>query len=51
MKLRFPDKAKLKAQIWDATSIKPSSIMPPFGKNRILSEEQVDQVVEYLYTL
>lgn len=51
MKLRFPDKAKLRAQIWDATKIKPSSIMPPFGKNKILSEEQIDQVVEYLYTL
>ncbi len=51
MKLRFPDKAKLRTQIWDATSLNKNSIMPPFGKNKILSEEQIDQIVEYIYTL
>jgi sulfur-oxidizing protein SoxX len=51
MKLRFPDKAKLRAQIWDATVANPSSIMIPFGRHRVLTEEQIDQVVEYIYTL
>ena len=51
MKARFPDKAKLRAQIWDATVANPNSIMIPFGRNRVLSEEEVDQVVEYIYTL
>ncbi len=51
MKARFPDKAKLRAQIWDATTINPNSIMIPFGSNRVLSEEEIDQVVEYIYTL
>ena len=51
MKLRFPDKAKLKAQIWDATASNPNSIMPPFGKHGMLSKEQIDQIVEYVYTL
>jgi len=51
MKLRFPDKAKLRAQIWDATVANPNSIMIPFGRHRVLTEEQIDQVVEYIYTL
>jgi sulfur-oxidizing protein SoxX len=51
MKDRFPDKAKLRAQIWDATATNPLSMMPPFGKHNILSEEQIDKLTEYLYTL
>jgi len=51
MKLRFPDKTKLRAQIWDATVANPNSIMIPFGRYHVLSEEELDQVVEYVYTL
>jgi sulfur-oxidizing protein SoxX len=51
MKARFPEKAKLRAQIWDATVVNPNSIMIPFGRNRALSEEEIDQIVEYVYTL
>ncbi len=49
MKQRFPDKRKLRAQIWDATVANPLSIMPPIGKHWILSEEEIDAVVEYIY--
>lgn len=51
MKARFPDKAKLRAQIWDATVANPNSIMIPFGRSKVLSEEEIDQIVEYVYTL
>jgi sulfur-oxidizing protein SoxX len=51
MKARFPDKAKLRAQIWDATVANPNTIMPPFGRHRMLNEEQIDQITEYVYTL
>ena len=51
MKSRFPDKAKLRARIWDATASNPTSQMPPFGKNLILSEEEIDQVVAFISTL
>jgi sulfur-oxidizing protein SoxX len=51
MKLRYPDKQKLHDQIWDATVANPNTIMPPFGRHRIISEEEIDQVVEYVYTL
>jgi sulfur-oxidizing protein SoxX len=51
MKERFPDKAKLRAQIWDSAVSNPLSMMPPFGKHQILSEDQIDKLTEYLYTL
>lgn len=51
MKARFPDKAKLRAQIWDATKMNPNTIMPPFGRQEILSESDIDKIVEYIYTL
>ena len=51
MKLRYPDKAKLREQIWDATKRNPNSIMPPFGRHNMLSEEQIDAITEYVYTL
>lgn len=51
MKARFPDKANLRAQIWDPTASNPNTIMPPFGKHRILSEREIDLITEFVYTL
>ena len=51
MKARFPDKAKLREQIWDATVKNPNSLMPPFGKHKALTEKEIDLVVEFLYSL
>lgn len=51
MQSRFPDKAKLRAQIWDPTKANPNSMMPPFGRHKVLSEDEIDKVVEFIYTL
>jgi sulfur-oxidizing protein SoxX len=51
MKARFPDKAKLRAQIWDATKANPNSMMPPFGRHEVLSEKEIDAVTEWVLTL
>ena len=51
MKARFPDKNTLRAQIWDATKKNPNSMMPPFGRHGVLTEEEVDKVVKYIYSL
>jgi len=37
--------------VWDARKFDPDTIMPPFGPNKILTKEQVDEVVDYLYSL
>ena len=51
MKARFPDRAKLRAQIWDASKINPQSLMPPFGRHEILTEDEIDKVVEFVHSL
>lgn len=51
MKTRYPDRAKLRAQIWDASVKDPNTRMPPFGRHKILTEEEIDLVVDYILTL
>ena len=51
MKTRFPDKAVLKAQISDARTKNPNTIMPPFGAHGILTEDELDKVTEYIQSL
>ncbi len=51
MKARFPDRAKLRAQIWDASVKNPTTFMPPFGKHKILSEDAVDKVTDFIHSL
>jgi sulfur-oxidizing protein SoxX len=51
MHLRFSDREVLRAQIWDATERNPDTRIPPFGKHGILSEEEIDMIVDYLYSL
>lgn len=51
IKDRYPDTAKLKAQIWDATAANLDTCMPPFGTHRILSAEEIDKVVEFVHSL
>jgi sulfur-oxidizing protein SoxX len=51
MKSRFPDKAILRAQIWDSTVKNPNSIMPPFGRHNILSEKEIDKITDFIHSL
>jgi sulfur-oxidizing protein SoxX len=51
MSARFPDKAKLRAQIWDATAFNPASTMIPFGKHAVLTEQEIDKVTDFVYGL
>lgn len=51
MQGRFPDKNKLRAQISDARTNNPNTIMPPFGAHEILSKSEIDKVVEFIYSL
>ena len=51
MQARYPDREKLRAQIWDATEANPGSSMPPFGKHGILTEEQFNDVLAYIWSI
>lgn len=48
MAARFPDKAKLKAQIFDPRVANPNTIMIPFGPMGILNDEELDKVVDFI---
>ncbi len=51
MKARFPDYAKLRAQISDARINNPNTIMIPFGPHAVLSGSEIDLVTKFIYTL
>lgn len=51
VKARYPDRAKLRDAIWDLSKSVPNTIMPPYGKNRILSDDEIDALVIYLETI
>ncbi len=51
MKERFPERAKLYAQVWDASKANADTLMPPFGKHKILSDDEINKVVDYIYGL
>ena len=51
MKTRFPDRKVLRENIWNQTKFRPHAMMPPFGKHGILSEQEIDKIVEYIHTL
>jgi len=50
MKTRFPDRKELAAIVFDETKRNPQTVMPPFGRNFILTEGEIDAIVDFLYT-
>ena len=50
MKSRYPDRKELTAIIYDETKRNPLTVMPPFGRNLILTEPEIESVVDFLYT-
>lgn len=51
MKTRYPDRELLFKVVWDETQLNPMTVMPPFGRHKILTQDQVNRVVDFLYTL
>ena len=51
IKSKYPDRADLLAIVNDETKRNPQTVMPPFGRNRILTEQEINAVVDFLQTL
>ena len=51
MRARFGERQALRSQIWDAAKRNPQTIMPQFGRHKILSDDEIDLIIDYLYTL
>ncbi|MEW5756534.1 MAG: sulfur oxidation c-type cytochrome SoxX [Pseudomonadota bacterium] len=48
---KYPKEEQLLAYLRDASAQNPRTIMPPYGKHRLLTEEEMKLIAEYLYTL
>jgi sulfur-oxidizing protein SoxX len=51
IKSKYPDRKDLVAIVSDETRRNPLTVMPPFGRNRILTEKEIDAIVDFLQTL
>ena len=51
IKSKYPKHEDLIAILNDETLRNPLTVMPPFGRNRILTEKEIDAVVDFLQTL
>ena len=45
------DRNELIAIVTDETKRNPQTVMPPFGRNRILTEQEINAIVDFLQTL
>ena len=50
IKSRFTSRIALTSLVKDPMTINPDTIMPPYGRHRILTEREIDAIVDYLYT-
>jgi L-cysteine S-thiosulfotransferase len=50
MKTRFPNRKELIAIISDETKRNPLTVMPPFKRNLILNDQEIEAIVDFLYT-
>jgi len=51
IKQKYPDRKDLVAILNDETKRNPLTVMPPFGRNRILTEQEINAIVDFLQTL
>jgi sulfur-oxidizing protein SoxX len=51
IKGKYPERKDLIAILTDETLRNPLTVMPPFGRNRILSEQEINAIVDFLQTL
>ena len=51
LKKKYPNRDELVAIVFDETKRNPLTVMPPFGRNRILTEKEINAVVDFLQTL
>jgi sulfur-oxidizing protein SoxX len=51
IKSKYPDRKDLVAILYDETKRNPQTAMPPFGRNRILTDQEINAIVDFLQTL
>src|ERR1700736_6310839 len=51
IKAKYPDRNELVATLFDETKRNPQTMMPPFGRNRLLTDQEISAIVDFLQTL
>jgi sulfur-oxidizing protein SoxX len=51
IKGKYPNRDELVAILFDETKRNPLTVMPPFGRNRILTDKEINAIVDFLQTL
>jgi sulfur-oxidizing protein SoxX len=49
--MRALGRARIREVIEDPTRANPATVMPPYGKHRILDPAEIQRIVEYLHAL
>ena len=51
IRTKYPNRSDLVAILTDESRRNPQTLMPPFGRNRILTEQEINAIVDFLQTL
>ena len=51
IKSKYPNRDELVAILNDEAKRNPLTVMPPFGRNRILTDKEINAIVDFLQTL
>jgi sulfur-oxidizing protein SoxX len=51
IKSKYPNRDDLVAIVSDETKRNPQTVMPPFGRNHILTDKEISAIVDFLQTL
>ncbi|MFT5134912.1 MAG: sulfur-oxidizing protein SoxX [Gammaproteobacteria bacterium] len=51
MKLRYPERSALISQISDAAIKNPNTVMPPYGRHNILTDDEIELVVDFVHSI
>lgn len=51
LKARYPNRSDVVAIVTDETKRNPQTVMPPFGRNLILTDQEIQSIVDFLYSL
>jgi len=50
LKERYPNRKDVAAIIFDETKRNPQTVMPPFGRNLVVTDKEIEAIVDFLYT-
>ncbi len=51
MEPRFPDIGQLRRQVADAPALNPRTTMPPYLRHELLTEAEIERILQFLLTL